>query len=214
VVESIPRLRVAVIEDHALVRDSIVSTLTREGMDVVAVSSNLQSYADRGLQDVDLVLLDLELEGGPARPEDVERIVATGARVLVVSALARPAVVRAMLAAGVSGVVSKRDGLDDMLAAIAVVSAGDDWTSPELAAVLANDPARPAFSPREERALILYASGLKLESVARQLGVAPSTAKEYLQRVRAKYAEVGRDARTKTELYRAARADGLLDMGD
>lgn len=35
--------------------------------------------------------------------------------------------------------------------------------------------------------------------------------KEYLDRVRAKYAALGREARTRTELYAAAQSDGLLE---
>jgi DNA-binding CsgD family transcriptional regulator len=49
--------------------------------------------------------------------------------------------------------------------------------------------------------------------VANQLGISPHTAKEYLDRVRAKYAQVGRTARTRTELYVEANRDGLLEHG-
>jgi DNA-binding CsgD family transcriptional regulator len=66
------------------------------------------------------------------------------------------------------------------------------------------------LSDQEERALILYASDLKLEAVARELGVKPMTAKKYLDRVRAKYVALGRDVHTKTELYKAAVADGRV----
>ena len=51
---------------------------------------------------------------------------------------------------------------------------------------------------------------LKLEAVARELGVKPMTAKKYLDRVRAKYVALGRDVHTKTELYKAAVADGRV----
>ena len=49
-----------------------------------------------------------------------------------------------------------------------------------------------------------------MTAVARRLEISPHTAKEYLDRVRAKYAAVGREARTRTELYAAAQSDGLL----
>lgn len=42
------------------------------------------------------------------------------------------------------------------------------------------------------------------------MGISPHTAKEYLDRVRAKYQQVGRPARTRTELYAEASRDGLL----
>jgi hypothetical protein len=42
------------------------------------------------------------------------------------------------------------------------------------------------------------------------MGIASSTVKHYLDRVRTKYAEVGVHARTKLELHAIARAEGLL----
>lgn len=206
--------RVALIEDHSLVRESLASFLrARHRFEIVALEESLTRYlARRPTPPAQLVLLDLDLAHGErAHPAQLERLTAAGTVVLIVSALATPASVKAMLAAGVAGVVSKRDGLSQLGEAVDAVVSGGNWTSPELAAVLANDPRRPALSSQEERALVLYASGLKLEAVARRLGVAPSTAKQYIDRVRDKYTELGRDARTKTQLYAAAVADGLID---
>jgi hypothetical protein len=42
------------------------------------------------------------------------------------------------------------------------------------------------------------------------MNVASSTVKEYLDRVRDKYTAVGIYARTKTQLYKQAREEGLL----
>ena len=55
-------------------------------------------------------------------------------------------------------------------------------------------------SDKELEALRLYACGLKLDSVARRMGMAPSTAKQYIDRVRDKYAQVGHPARAKADL--------------
>jgi hypothetical protein len=49
-----------------------------------------------------------------------------------------------------------------------------------------------------------------MTSVARRLGVKPGTAKSYLDRVRDKYDQVGRSARTKIELRDRAVEDGIL----
>lgn len=66
------------------------------------------------------------------------------------------------------------------------------------------------ISNQERRALILYSSGLTQDAVARRMGIAPSTVKHYLDRVRAKYEEIGIRARTKLELHAIARSEGLL----
>ena len=58
--------------------------------------------------------------------------------------------------------------------------------------------------------LRLYATGLPLKVVAERLGVAYSTAKENITRVRVKYVEVGRPAPTKVDLLRRAVKNGVL----
>ena len=50
----------------------------------------------------------------------------------------------------------------------------------------------------------------RAQARAQQLGIAHSTAREYLDRIRAKYVEVGRPAPTKVDLLRRAVEDGIL----
>jgi DNA-binding NarL/FixJ family response regulator len=207
---------VAVVEDHVLVREGIIGVLEAAGdFQVVAATGNLthfnQWWRNRpSTARPRLLLLDLLLEEGDADPRLVETLTGQGLKVLVVSGLTSTPLVRAMLAAGVSGFVAKHDRSNDLVAAARAVIGGSDWMTPQLAQVLAQDPRRPSLSDQEERALILYASDLKLEAVARELGVKPMTAKKYLDRVRAKYVALGRDVHTKTELYKAAVADGRV----
>ena len=66
------------------------------------------------------------------------------------------------------------------------------------------------FHSSERDVLRLYAAGLPLKVVADRLGVAYSTAKENITRVRVKYVEVGRPAPTKVDLLRRAMEDGIL----
>lgn len=57
------------------------------------------------------------------------------------------------------------------------------FLTPEWAAALEDDRQRGAaeLTPRESEALRLYAMGLPLKSVARRIGIASETAKEYLE---------------------------------
>lgn len=48
--------------------------------------------------------------------------------------------------------------------------------------------------------------------VASKTGLARSTVKEYIDRVRAKYAAADRPAPTKIDLYRRAVEDGILSI--
>ena len=52
--------------------------------------------------------------------------------------------------------------------------------------------------------MVLYGSGATVNAVAAALGVRPGTAKKYLERVKVKYAAVGRPVRTKLQMSREA----------
>ena len=116
--------------------------------------------------------------------------------------------------AGALGFVPKRVSYGQLMEALSTVATDELYLSVDLAAMLASAADTPDLSPRELDALRLYASGLKLSAVAHRMGISPHTAKEYLDRVRAKYQQVGRPARTRTELYAAASRDGLLPPQD
>jgi DNA-binding NarL/FixJ family response regulator len=206
------RMTVAIVDDHALVREGLADIcLAHPGITVVYTGEDLAELAAVDPPPA-LVLLDLDLNGRTVTRTQAEAILDRGSSILVVSALGSPDTVRAMLRAGVAGFVSKRESTSVLHEAIDAVMAGGSWTTPDLAAILARDPERPQLSEQEQRALVLYASGLKIQSVARQLGVKPTTAKEYIERVRAKYAAVGRPAPTKVHLHTIAQEDGLLEQ--
>ena len=84
-----------------------------------------------------------------------------------------------------------------------------DW-----AAALDSDPdlIQAGLSRQEQRALSLFANGNKEQSVASQMGIAQGTVDDYIRRVRAKYALVGRRADTKVDLYKRAVEDGFRPL--
>ncbi len=92
--------------------------------------------------------------------------------------------------------------------------AGGSTLSPELAFVISRDtrPDRPQLSPQERLVLTSYASGATLAAAARRAGVAYGTAREYLERVKRKYADAGRPTYTKLDLADRVRED-RLDLG-
>lgn len=206
--------RLAIIDDHELVREGLRALLgsdasvTAEGYVVVYCGDSVADAIGSG---VDVALLDVEL--GSDQPDvatNCRALVSSGVGVLLISAFDEPGAVRAGLASGALGFVPKRVSLDDLHEALRSVAADEMYLSVDLAALLASGPEVPDLSPRERDALRLYASGLKLAAVARRMEISPHTVKEYLDRVRAKYQQVGRPARTRTELYAEASRDGLL----
>lgn len=72
-------------------------------------------------------------------------------------------------------------------------------------------PHAPSLAPRQREVLIAYVSSSDLlPTVARALGMDRETLKTHLRRIRAKYAELGRPAPTRRDLYVRAVEDGLL----
>lgn len=161
----------------------------------------------------ELLVLDLTVERQePADPLVVRKLISEGMRVILFTAMTSPPLVRQMLRVGVSGAIGKRDSEEHILLALRKVLGGSEWTSPELAAVIMQDAQRPQLSDQEERALVLYASGLTMSAVAASIGVQPGTAKKYIQRVRSKYAEAGRPANSRSGLNRVATEDGYMEL--
>lgn len=202
---------IAIVDDHVLVRDALASAMAEAGHSVTVAGA-----VDELTGQPDLVLLDLDL--GAAGLADERAVVALhrrGSAVLIVSALGSPRHLRRMMRAGAVGVVAKSDSMTDLGDAVEAALRGEPWMSPMLAqAIAADDAHRPALSDQELLALRLYACGLKLDSVARRMGVAPSTAKQYVDRVRDKYARTGQTVRTKSELYAIAVEDGFISRDD
>jgi two-component system, NarL family, uhpT operon response regulator UhpA len=209
-------IRLGIVDDHRVMLDALSTWLRAEADDlvvVVAVTSFRALVTDESFP-VDVVLLDVDLGDDVPTSAKIVELAVAGVGVVVVSGFADPRRVRECIGAGALGYVPKSESAATITAAVRAAAVGEAYVTPELAAVLvAEEPgeAGPALSPQERRALVLYASGLPLKSVARQLDISVETAKTYLSRVREKYAQAGREARTKIALHRRAVEDGLLD---
>lgn len=212
--------RVALIDDHESVRLGLEAACARTTTKQVVFSgSSVVEYlnwrAFSAAPPADVVVLDLTLGDGTTVTENVSRLVRDGSPVIIHSVADRPAAVREALVAGAAGVVSKSSRIDDVIEAISTVARGDSLDNVEWASAIEGDRAFASaqLSARERDVLRLYAAGLPLKVVADRLGIAYSTAKENITRVRVKYVEVGRPAPTKVDLFRRAMEDGLVAEG-
>lgn len=204
-------MRLALIDDHELVREGLRALIAENAPDAWVMAYSGDDPRQAAIAGADVALLDVELgDGAPSVAQSTALLLDAGAAVLLISAFDDAASIRAGLSAGALGFVPKRVSFGALREALETVSRGELYLSVDLASILAAGDPIPDLSPRELDALRLYASGLKLAAVAHRMGISPHTAKEYLDRVRAKYAQVGRQARTRTELFAAAQRDGLL----
>ena len=209
-----PVIGVAVVDDHPIIIESAASWIRSDESDIrlVATAATVAALLSGPGRHADVVLLDLDLGDDTAVNDNVAAILAAGPAVLVLSASDRPAVVRTAMRAGARGYVLKNEPSERIRSAIREVAAARDWISPRLAHIFATDdtPDLPALSQQERRTLQLYATGMPMKSVARKMAISEDTAKQYLGRVREKYANAGRAAPTKLELYYRAVEDGYL----
>jgi two-component system, NarL family, nitrate/nitrite response regulator NarL len=207
-------VEVAAVDDHPIVLAGIATWVTADssGLAVIGTATTVDALLAGPGRHARVVLLDLDLGDGSTVEQNVGAIRATGAAVLVLAASDKPVSVRAAMRAGALGYVLKSEPAEIVRAAIKAVAAGQDWISPRLAYILATDnaPDRPALSPQETRALSLYATGMPMKLVARRMELSEETTKQYVGRVREKYARAGRAAPTKLELYYRAVEDGHL----
>jgi DNA-binding NarL/FixJ family response regulator len=207
--------RFVILEDHPLVRSALRNKLVLDFEDSeIAYEGPSIEEAIRVIEKepVDCVLLDLDL-GDQSHPIDNLRLlVDAGAKVMVLSTLGDPAIVRQAMAHGALAYVSKSGDESQIRDAITSTLAGLPFMSPEIALALMSDAdAQVKLSEQERTALSLYASGMKMIAVARIMNVSVTTAQEYIKRVRAKYTKAGYTVSTKTDLYRVAKKSGLVD---
>lgn len=207
-------LRIGVVDDHRAISAGLPlglaahlpprSTFT----DALTVAELLS--AGRAF---DVVLLDINLADGSVPEDNVRAVVAAGCPVLLYTAVEQPGRLARCLRAGALGVVGKHQEWPTLAEAILVAARGEPFLNADWAAAMeaVSGTGIPHLARREAEVLRLYAAGLPLRVVAEHMHIAEDTAREYLGRVRAKYAEVGRPAPTKTDLYRRADEDGHLD---
>lgn len=222
VVDSAPevprtRVRLAILDDHELLLDSISSWITANALDfelVLSASTWLELVHSDNFP-TDLVFLDFQLQEPVSIEARVRTCRAAGAKVIVLSSLDTRESRERALAAGASTFLSKslpmREVMDAARAVLGVAadtSAPRDWRPLPVGATHVE---RPRLSAGEVEALKLYVTGLSTSEVAESMHVQYETAKTYLRRVREKYSKVGRPASKKAELIIRAAEDGYLN---
>jgi DNA-binding NarL/FixJ family response regulator len=221
--EAPPPVRLALLDDHGLIVDSLATWFADNAPDfnVVVRATSWMDLIRSPEFPVDLVLMDLQLGDSVSIESRIRACRAAGAKVLVVSALDDEASRDRSLTAGAAGFVSKTLPAEELVEFARRVARGEKLRrhpSPSKGADAQrddrpadHDPGSAHLSAAEEKALRLYTQGYSTLEVAHHMGVGYETAKTYLRRVREKYAKVGRPASRKSELIRRAAEDGYLD---
>ena len=207
------KVRVAIVDDHEAVRLGFAGSCLEHNFELVGSAANVDELlAQIEGKDCEVVVADLSLDDGSLVEENIQRLVESGPAVLIFSIADKPSLMRAALRAGAIAIVPKSQAMADLAEAIRLSAKGAIINNSETSATIDADMLfkEAKLSAREREVLSLYASGMSLKQVAFQLEIKQSSAKEHIDRVRVKYAKLGREAATKVDLFKRAVEDGIL----
>lgn len=209
------KAQLGIIDDHPAVALGVASIINSQGDMYTAASATTAPELLRRSAGLDAILLDLVLGDGSTPAENLRTLKRTGAPVLVYTSGDRPGLVREAARAGAAGMIRKSEPPGVLVNAVRALLRGEVVASADWAAALDYDPefVRVHLSPREAEVLGHYAAGETAERVAALLFISRETVLDHIRRIRLKYAQADRPARTKVDLYRRAVEDGLVQPG-
>jgi DNA-binding NarL/FixJ family response regulator len=162
------------------------------------------------------VVLELQKHRNGVDFASLDRIVSRRHRVIVYSHIATDEVILTALDRGAVTYLTKAESKEHLIDAIRAAETDTPYVGPRMAMAMINDSTvgRANLAPREKEVLVAWFRTESKDLVARQLQIAPTTVRTHLQRVRAKYAAVGRPATTKAALVARAIQDGIVSVED
>ena len=191
-------IRLAIVDDYAVVVAGVASFLADERIDVVETGASMPVITD-----VDVVLYDTfgQVQGQDIDLQDFVRD--SGAKVVIYSWNLRPSLIEQAIAGGASGYLSKVltgpvivRALERIMTGEVVILAGDHQTSVDGAG---DWPGRSAgLSPRVAEVLALICRGLSNREIAERAHVSINSIKTY---IRSAYRKIGVERRTQALLW-------------
>jgi DNA-binding NarL/FixJ family response regulator len=188
-------IRVAVVDDQAIVRTGLVRILSADdGFDVVAeCADGRQAVEELPALRPDVVLMDIRMPNLDGLTATARlRAAPEPLPVLVLTTFGEDDVLWGALEAGAAGFVLKDSPAEDLIAAVRAVASGGAWLDPgvaprvlgyyrRLVAPAAREAARlDALTDREHDVLRLMARGASNAEIAAALHVAERTVKSHV----------------------------------
>lgn len=191
------QIRIAVVDDHPLLREGVVGTLCAAGLDVVGEGASaadaVRIAAEHAPQ---VMLLDISMPGGGVEAARAIAKAHPGIRTIVLTVSEREDDVIAAMEAGARAYILKGVGGPELLATIRAVGRGETYIAPQIAArVLSrmqrrvNGGASKAkaveseLTLREEQIMDQVAKGLTNKEIALKFSLSEKTVKHYMTSV-------------------------------
>lgn len=204
------RIRLFVVDDHPVVRKGVESIFDCEAdIEVVGTAASAQEALERipDLQ-VDVLLTDLRMEG-MSGDELIAQLHQTcpGVRSAVLTNFHSDEDVFRAMRSGVKAYLLKSSSMEEVIAVVRRVYAGERWIPPHIAQQLADRVARNQLSSREVEILQLIANGMKNREIADTLCISQHTVRNHVNNVLEKL-----NSRDRTEAVTIALRQGLVRL--
>lgn len=181
-----PKVRILLVDDHAMIRLGLAGVLSAEpGMEIAGQARNgREAVEQHAALQPDITLMDgmlPDMHGVDATSKILQQCPA--AKVILISINETAEDVRRAMKAGVMGYVPKSCEQDTIVAAIHAVAKGKHYLPDYLSQRLAEQSAMLTLSQREVEVLRLVAQGKANKEIASILAVSNDTVKTHLSHI-------------------------------
>lgn len=189
--------RVFIVDDHPVVRDGVSLLLAQKGFVVCGQADNCEE-AQRlaASSSPDVLLIDLSLGEGSGL-DLIAALQTLPAKILVYSMHRDVRHIKAALAVGAHGYVTKREVASTLVEAIAAILSGERYLSPlasQAIDILPPEEQRSVpsrLSEREREVFRLLGEGYTAAELAEHFGISYSTVQTYFTRIMEKFGVTG-----------------------
>jgi|UniRef100_A0A7V6A2E4 two-component system response regulator NreC len=210
-------VKVLVADDHQILREGLVTILSKAGMTVVGEAADGRTVVRLARElKPQVVIMDIampELNGIEATRQIMAEV--PGTRIIALSMHADKHFVRGMLQAGASGYLLKHCASQELVQAIHSVQNHQVYLSPGITELVVEDfksatgdaSAFSVLSPREREILQLYAEGKISREIAETLHISLKTVEAYRRQIMEKM-----DFKSFADLIKYAIREGLTTL--
>jgi DNA-binding NarL/FixJ family response regulator len=204
-------IRVAVADDHPIVRDGVVASLVDDGgIEIVGTAGDAAgAVALVRAHHPDVLVLDLEMPGGSGLDAIAEiKTISPATRIVVFTAYGGEERVATAVARGADSYVLKGTSGTEVAAAVRAAAKGESRLAGDVAAQLLRafrSPRAERLTEREREILRLVAGGLANKAIAARLQISERTVKYHVTEI---LARLGADNRAQAVAIATQR--GLL----
>ena len=183
-------MKILLCDDHRLLVETLAALLEANGHEIVGCSLDTDEAVEAvRSQHVDVCVMDMSFAGDEdAGIDGIRRVIEASptTKVCVLSASGEPERISSALGAGAGAYLLKSEDVDRILATISALAREQTEGFP-VAAPKSSEPTQGQqlrfMTPREREVLTRLVQGQSTVAIAREMGVAYSTARTHIQNV-------------------------------